>query len=360
MDIRVSIVVAAFNAEKYIGNALASALRQTEPRFEVIVVDDGSTDHTPEIVEYFAAQDPRIRLIRTKHNGGCAPARNRALEAARGEWITILDADDRFAPRRLEIMLDHAQRYEADFLADNLLLCEVETGDYFDVMLPGLTETRRLSPAEFIRRNLPGPAKTKYGLLKPFMRRSFLDGHGLRYDEKARFASDFLLYSEALFKGCRFVLVPDALYCYGLTPGAITRVRTLDHIRYVAGRVYGFAERREVRSDPDLLAAVEELSRAYGRDITYNAIVEPLRHWRLDRFLADLARHPGMLPYVAARLVQAAKFRFRRRLRKARPLAEAGDAWRPVPLVALRVTESETSEKVLATLSSGGSAQGAL
>ena len=354
MEIRVSIVVAACNAERYIGNALASALRQTEPRFEVIVVDDGSEDHTPEIVEYFAARDPRIRLLRLKHNGGCAPARNKAIEMARGEWITPLDADDRYAPRRLEILLDHARRHDVDFVADNLLLCEVETGDFFGAMLPGLSRTRWISPAEFILRNRPGRAKTKYGLLKPLMRRSFLAEHGLRYDEKARFASDFLLYSEALFKGCRFLVVPDALYSYSLTPGAITRVRTIDHIRYLADRIRGFAARPEPRRDPDLAAAIDALARAYDRDIAYYGIVNPLRRGRPDLFLGQLAGHPGMLPYVLLRLLQAADFRLRRHVRKAHPLNEAGEAWLPAPTI---VPWPEVTERGPATSSGDRSAK---
>jgi len=97
----VSVVVAAYNAARYIGDTCRSVLNQTYRSLELIVVDDGSTDATGNIVDALVASDPRVRLIRQR-NLGVAAARNRALAAASGEFIAPLDADDLWDPTKIE------------------------------------------------------------------------------------------------------------------------------------------------------------------------------------------------------------------------------------------------------------------
>ena len=97
----VSVIVPVFNGERYIGATLDSALTQTYPAIEVIVVDDGSSDGTRRIVESRAAHDPRIRLL-VQANAGVAAARNHGIAASRGEFIAPLDADDLWEPRKIE------------------------------------------------------------------------------------------------------------------------------------------------------------------------------------------------------------------------------------------------------------------
>ena len=110
---RVSIVTAAFNAAATIDQTIASVLAQTEPDWELIVVDDGSTDDTFARAQAFAARDPRIRVI-GKVNGGISAARNSALREARGAWIYFLDSDDWLKPDGLQAMLAGAA--DADVL----------------------------------------------------------------------------------------------------------------------------------------------------------------------------------------------------------------------------------------------------
>lgn len=97
----VSVLVPVHDGERFIGDTLDSALSQTYPSLEVVVVDDGSRDRTRAIVEARAAADPRIRLV-TQANSGVAAARNRALAEARGELIAPLDADDLWDPTKIE------------------------------------------------------------------------------------------------------------------------------------------------------------------------------------------------------------------------------------------------------------------
>ena len=110
----VTVIVPAYNAERYLGEALESLREQTYQDFEVLIVDDGSTDRTAEVANAFL--DDRTRLIR-KDNGGCASARNAGLTEARGHYISFLDADDYWSAEKL------AQ--EVAFLEDHPEICLV-------------------------------------------------------------------------------------------------------------------------------------------------------------------------------------------------------------------------------------------
>ncbi|NJL21211.1 MAG: glycosyltransferase family 2 protein [Leptolyngbyaceae cyanobacterium SM1_3_5] len=97
----VSVIIPAYNAAAFIDRTLRSVLAQTYRNLEVLVVDDGSTDRTSEIVTAFARQDDRVRLLR-QTNAGVAAARNLAIAHAKGEFIAPIDADDIWYPHNLE------------------------------------------------------------------------------------------------------------------------------------------------------------------------------------------------------------------------------------------------------------------
>ena len=95
----VSVLITAYNAEPWLAETLGSALGQTHPRTEVLVVDDGSTDGTLDLARSF--QDPRLRVVSQANSGACA-ARNRALAECTGDLVQFLDADDLLAPHKIE------------------------------------------------------------------------------------------------------------------------------------------------------------------------------------------------------------------------------------------------------------------
>ena len=101
MTSKVSVIMAAWNAEKTISGSIASVQTQTFSDWELVIADDGSTDKTAALVEKLAEADSRIRLLRLEH-GGAAKARNAAVRASNGEYLAILDSDDTSVPDRLE------------------------------------------------------------------------------------------------------------------------------------------------------------------------------------------------------------------------------------------------------------------
>jgi glycosyltransferase involved in cell wall biosynthesis len=101
-DPQVSVVIPAFNRADCIGRAIASVQAQTMTSWELIVVDDGSTDQTAGVVSAIAGDDPRVRLVKQPNNRGAQAARNRGIAEARATWVAFLDSDDRWYPRSLE------------------------------------------------------------------------------------------------------------------------------------------------------------------------------------------------------------------------------------------------------------------
>ena len=99
----VSVIIPTYNRAHLVGRAICSVLNQTFQDFEIIVVDDGSTDNTEEVVKSF--NDPRIRYIRHEQNRGGSAARNTGIRAARGEYIAFLDSDDEWLPEKLDTQL---------------------------------------------------------------------------------------------------------------------------------------------------------------------------------------------------------------------------------------------------------------
>lgn len=102
-NIQITVFMAAYNAAPYIADSIESVLQQSYPHFELLIVDDGSTDNTLEIIRSF--DDPRIRLIENGENKGLPFTRNVALTEAKGEFIAVLDADDIAFPDRLKIQI---------------------------------------------------------------------------------------------------------------------------------------------------------------------------------------------------------------------------------------------------------------
>ena len=101
---RVSVVMPAYNAEKYIGEAIDSILNQTFTDFEFIIIDDGSSDRTADIVKSYS--DPRIRLLANERNSGIVASLNRGIQKATGKYIARMDADDYSRLDRIKKQVD--------------------------------------------------------------------------------------------------------------------------------------------------------------------------------------------------------------------------------------------------------------
>lgn len=111
----ISVITPAYNSARFIRETIESVLAQTYVNWEMIIVDDCSTDNTVEIVKRYKKRDHRIQLIRLKKNSGTAVSRNRAMDRARGRYLAFLDSDDQWLPKKLEKQLKFMQQRQIAF-----------------------------------------------------------------------------------------------------------------------------------------------------------------------------------------------------------------------------------------------------
>jgi succinoglycan biosynthesis protein ExoO len=301
----VTVLIAAHQAEPFVGNAVASALAQTFRDIEVLVVDDGSRDRTADVARAAADGDPRLSVIRLTRNRGVSAARNAGLRAARGRWIAPLDADDTFAAQRLAQLVHDAERLGADLLADDVVAVRggVPAIGGFAAPLRG----RRPDAAQFVALDVLGSDALSVGYMKPLMRRAFLDRRGLEYPEDIYAGEDFHLYVRCLLYGAQ--------------------------LRFVGGGYYRAAVRDESlsRGDPERVYAAFARSiaalRAEAAGLGDRAAVRAL-----DRRSADLAAYRAYSRFSeaihAGRVIEA--------LRTLRGLTSRAYTWRRLGMAARR------------------------
>ncbi|WP_394892660.1 glycosyltransferase family 2 protein [Mesorhizobium sp. AaZ16] len=212
---KVCVVIAAKNAAGTITRAIRSGLREGCVA-EVVVVDDGSTDGTAEAARAADDGSGRLRVLSLGVNKGPAFARNHAIAHSTAPLIAILDADDFFLDGRFDRLLAED---DWDFVADNIVFIDGR-GEVIEPDVPDFEAAPRfLDIHGFIEGNISrrGASRGEIGFLKPVMRRSFLDSHGLRYKEELRLGEDYDLYARALVNGARYKIV------HGCGYGAVVR-----------------------------------------------------------------------------------------------------------------------------------------
>ena len=210
----ISVLMANFNGEAHLRAAMQSVLAQTHAALELILSDDGSQDQSIAIVQEIMANDDRVRLIRSDAPSGPAGARNRALEAARGSWVAIVDSDDIIHPERLTLMLSAAKSLQADMVADDLIFFAQDLSENprtlfqdLDLVQPEMIDAQAL-----IAGRLPGGRDVALGYVKPLIRREAIGD--IRYNPVLRVDEDHDFYLRLLLSGARFTLIPDAMYLY--------------------------------------------------------------------------------------------------------------------------------------------------
>ncbi len=209
MNPRVSYVMAVYNGEATIHPAVESILTQTFQDFELILIDDGSTDTTPAILRHIL--DPRARILRNEKNRGLSAALNCGLDSARGEFIARMDADDLSLPNRTALQTAYLDQNPAVAIVG----AWIET---FSNNTPGALIKY---PAD------PGPATAllfRSALAHPavMFRRQILADLNLRYEPEFRYAQDYALWLNCVAKGLRIANLPQVLLRYRLHEGQLS------------------------------------------------------------------------------------------------------------------------------------------
>ncbi len=182
---RISVVMPAYNSEKYIGEAIESILNQTFIDFEFIILNDGSTDNTAKIVKEYAKKDKRIKFIDNKKNQGLVSVLNQGLDLARGEYIARMDSDDISLPTRFEKQIKYMDEHSECGVLGTWFKC---FGDS-DVVV---RHPERIKIFNILKSQHVGHPTV-------MLRKSVVDKYGFRYDQNYKHAEDFELWSRMVF-----------------------------------------------------------------------------------------------------------------------------------------------------------------
>ena len=213
----VSIVVPIYNAENYLRRCVDSILNQEYTDFELLLVNDGSTDASGDICEEYGDRDPRVIVIQ-KENTGVSDSRNRALDRARGKYLQFLDSDDWITPDATRLFVRAAEEYG----------CDMVISDFYRVVGERLStkgdieEEGVLTREEFAAHMMENPADFYYGVLwNKLYRRDIVEEHKLRMDTDISWCEDFMFNLEYIRYAKVFYALHAPIYYYVKRKGSL-------------------------------------------------------------------------------------------------------------------------------------------
>ena len=204
----VSVIVAVYNVGPFIEECVLSITDQSYANLEIVLVDDGSTDGSERLIDYFAGIDNRIIAIH-KDNGGPSAARNVGLSVATGEFVTFVDGDDALFPQFIEYMLTTALRSDADYVIAKTCISAIGR-DKLETDL--IDDAREISSDEAI--GLLFSPQIVVGCWNKLYRREFIENNGLRFYENLRSGEGLEFTTRAASFANRIVLCTGGLYFY--------------------------------------------------------------------------------------------------------------------------------------------------
>lgn len=228
MNSKVSVIVPAFNAEKYLDRSIKSIINQTYENLEIIIIDDASKDNTKKIIQKYASLDSRIRPIYSEMNRGVSKSRNMGLQSFTGDYVLFMDADDYIVKNAIERMINASIKYKADVI-DSYHLMIYSNNDktyYFtenkipkeDIVMGNLQENIDvLTKSTYITGKL-----IKSDLVK-----------GLYFNEDLRRYEDLVYEHQLKLKLTNMVFLKDALYYYYQVSDSLINTLGEKHVSYL-------------------------------------------------------------------------------------------------------------------------------
>lgn len=311
----ISVIVPCYNSKAFIRRSLESVIGQTDRDLEIVVVDDASTDGTRDVIKEMLAQDSRIRLIERETNGGAGCARNTGIDAATGDWIAVLDADDWYDPQRLEVLIGAAEKDGALIVADNQYFISERSGRPWQVLRDKISQdATRLSCDDLLLGDRLWQSRN-LGLLKPVIQRKFLLESGIRYDEEPGLGEDFYFLLKCVQRASHVLFLSKPMYFYQTHSRSLTK--SLSSSQIVPLRTYH--DRCSELFKGIVPDSTQTLMETRGRQIEtymrYKLVVTALREGNIKVGFLKIVSDP----LVLALLARALFFRLARKVMAAFP-----------------------------------------
>ena len=226
----ISVIIPVYNVEEYLHFCLNSILKQTYQNFEIICIDDASTDSSLEILEYFTQKDSRVKIIKNDYNKGPGYSRNRGLDVAQGNYISFLDADDWFSFNAFEILVKKIERDNLDFLMFKNIVYYEEPHDfgfeeYYDMEFMNTFENQVFNHWDLDKTKLFVISNAPWN---KFYLKSFLEDNNIRFPNENLIHEDNPFFYKAITSAKRVSIIDEYLYNRRRRPGSIM---TLDNER---------------------------------------------------------------------------------------------------------------------------------
>lgn len=221
MNPLISIVVPIYNVSQYLTECLDSLLEQTYKRFEVLLIDDGSTDNSGQICDHYSQIDSRFRVFHIK-NSGLSAARNFALQHAVGEYIAFVDGDDKCLPNHFELLVKTAIKCESDIVMAGLVPWskqDIFSRHFADIKTQVIPTSQCFKLVFSLRPWDKTCLRGGYAVTKLFSKKSV---DGIKFDTTKDISEDELFVCMALLRAEKVVILNQANYFYRLRKSSIT------------------------------------------------------------------------------------------------------------------------------------------
>lgn len=213
----ISVIVPVYNLEDYLNRCVDSVLHSTYADFELILIDDGSTDASPRICAQYARWDNRVRLL-CQENRGVSAARNRGLDICRGEWVVFVDGDDHISPDFLQLIAQESGRGPDLMLFDFMGEATAPASEHpAETVYYGREDMLSLIGNTLALRQLREQGTVNFlSACARAMKKSVIDKYGLRFSEDLFGGEDTLFGVEYLLRAESCAYIPRAVYAYNI------------------------------------------------------------------------------------------------------------------------------------------------
>lgn len=323
MKYKISIIIPCYNQEKYLDKCLDSVFRQTYANWECILINDGSTDRTVEILENWSQKDNRFKIF-TQKNSGVSAARNAGIEKASGEYVFFLDSDDYFYSDDNLAKFAEEMNSEVDIISANYCY-DMGGGNLVEEKRGQITKREEFAGDEVVAAYFNHKV-TGITCNKMFSRKLIVSNN-LCFNTKMAYSEDMILLLELLTLGNKMINIPQLTYCYyrANETSATTTSSSTNAEKYISSQLISIEKILELIENKKRWKSISNenllkyITHQYGflksetllqnRRIwiaTYNRIRKLYRENRLNQ-IQEKFRYPACLTYPAAKIISEKK-----------------------------------------------------